>query len=120
MFTAPHILFCHVNKVIWENNLPPESTTMSTPSPPVSSISTDSRSEEPSYTGITLAFHTNAKWQETISEILEKELLFMSNFQFYFNYVFVFMNHKVASFLYSDAQATIYCKCDMLTKAATV
>lgn len=45
----------------------------------------------------------------------------MSNFQFYFNYdVFVFMNHKVASFLYSNAQATIYCKCDMLTKASTL
>lgn len=59
--------------------------------------------------------------KKLISEILKKELLFMSNFQFYFNYdVFVFMNHKVASFLYSNAQATIYCKCDMLTKASTL
>lgn len=79
MCAAPHIMFCRVNKMILKKNLPPESTTMSTPSPPVSSISTDSRSEEPSYTGITLAFHANAKWQETISEIFKKELFSMSN-----------------------------------------
>ncbi len=44
-------------------HLPPESMTISTPSPPVSSKTTGSRSDAPSYTGITLALHTKtARW----------------------------------------------------------
>lgn len=48
-----------VNIIILNKCVPPESTIISTPNPPVSSRTTDSRSEEPLYTGITLAVHTD-------------------------------------------------------------
>lgn len=48
--------------------LPPESTIISTPSPPVSSKTTDSRSDEPLSTGITLASHRKEQQHDSMSQ----------------------------------------------------
>lgn len=56
------------------NFLPPESTTISTPSPPVSSITADSSSDELLNTGITLASHINTHIWQNESLQLRKHL----------------------------------------------
>lgn len=48
--------------IILNQCLPPQSTTTSTPNPPVSSRTTDSRSDAPLYTGITLAVQKHGRY----------------------------------------------------------
>lgn len=56
--------------------LPPESMTISTPSPPVSSRTTGSRSDESLYTGITFTLHTNTQQHDITSQKQLIQLLF--------------------------------------------